>query len=159
MSNLTMSAPYFDDMRVGTKFATRGVTITEDAIIQFGLMYDPQSFHIDRSAGAASIFGGLVASGLHVLSLSFRAVCDTHLLTHNLAGNQAEDVKWSKPVRPNDTIKVEGEIVHARASTSKKDRGVLKVRYITTNDNGDEVLRFTFTHIFKRRPGSPQREN
>jgi acyl dehydratase len=132
MSNLTVSAPYFDDMRVGTKFSTRGVTITEDAIIQFGLMYDPQSFHI--------------------LSLSFRAVCDTHLLTHNLAGNQAEDVKWSKPVLPNDTIKVEGEVVHARESISKKDRGVLKIRYITTNDNGEEVLRFTFTHIFKRRP-------
>jgi acyl dehydratase len=63
-------------------------------------------------------------------------------------------VKWSKPVLPNDTIKVAGEIVHARESSSKNDRGVLKIKYITTNDNGEEVLRFTFTHIFKRRPGS-----
>jgi acyl dehydratase len=151
MLNLTASAPYFDDMPVGTKFATKGATITEDAIIQFGLVYDPQPFHIDRSAGKQSIFGALVASGFQVLALSFRAVCDTQVLTHNLGGNQAEDLKWSKPVLPNDTIKVEGEVVDARESSSKKDRGVLKIKYTTTNDSGEEVLRFTLTHIFKRR--------
>jgi acyl dehydratase len=149
--DLTASAPYFDDMPLGTKFATKGSTITEDAIIQYGLLYDPQPFHIDRAAAKKSIFGALVASGFQVLALSFRAVCDTQVLTNNLGGNQAEDLKWSKPVLPNATIKVEGEVVDARESSSKKDRGILKVRYVTTNENDEEVLRFTLTHIFKRR--------
>lgn len=154
MLDLTASAPYFDDLPVGTKFATKGATLTEDAIIQFGLVYDPQPFHVDRTASKKSIFGALVASGFQVLSLSFRLVCDTQVLTNNMGGNQADDLKWSKPVLPNDTIKVEGEIVEARESSSKKDRGVLKIRYVTTNENGEEVCRFTLTHIFKRRPGA-----
>lgn len=154
MLSVTSAAPYFEDMLVGSKFATKGVTITEDAIIQFGLLYDPQPFHIDRTAGQESIFGALLASGFQVLALSFRAVCDTQILTNNLGGNQADDLKWLKPVLPNDTIKVEGEVVDARESSSRKDRGILKIRYTTTNEKDEEVLCFILTHIFKRRPES-----
>lgn len=149
--NLQASAPYFEDLTVGTTFDTNGITLTEDAIIQYALMYDPQPFHVDRSAGRKAIFGALVASGFQVLALSFRAVCDTQVLTNNLGGNQADDLKWSKPVLPNDTLKVTGEVVDARDSASKADRGVLKIKYTTTNDKDEEVCRFTLTHIYRRR--------
>ena len=58
-----LRSPYFDDLKLGDRFKTPGVTITDEAIIDFSLKYDPQYFHMDREAATNSIFGGLVASG------------------------------------------------------------------------------------------------
>ena len=67
-----MTHRYFDDFQVGEKFTSRGVTFTESDIIDFGLRYDPQPFHIDAEAAAESVYGGLIASGFQTIALTFR---------------------------------------------------------------------------------------
>ncbi|MDX1594933.1 MAG: MaoC/PaaZ C-terminal domain-containing protein, partial [Gammaproteobacteria bacterium] len=54
---------YLDDFTVGERFDCPGVTITESAIVDFALKYDPQPFHLDAEAAAESLYGGLIASG------------------------------------------------------------------------------------------------
>ena len=144
---------YFDDLVVGYRFTTGGVTLTESEIIDFALKYDPQFFHIDRESAAASAFGRLVASGIQVLALSFRLAIDSGVLEHNLGGNAADEVRWQKPVVANDTIRVAGEVIEARPLGSRPDRGVVRIRYTTTNQDGDIVLGFILNHFVSRRPG------
>ena len=51
---------YLDDLHVGQRFTSATQTMTAEAIKQFAAQFDPQPFHLDEQAAAASMFGGLV---------------------------------------------------------------------------------------------------
>ncbi|MGH6953332.1 MAG: MaoC family dehydratase [Alphaproteobacteria bacterium] len=148
-----MSGRYLEDFAAGQRFTTPGVTVTESQIIDFALAYDPQPFHLDREAAKASIFGQLVASGFHTLALSFRLFYQTGVIAQcNLAAPSVDELKFLRPVRAGDTIRVEVEVMDARPSASKPDRGTLRLRYATLNQDGDAVVTMVVPHIVRRRP-------
>lgn len=146
-----MQGCYFDDLKVGDTFVTTGLTITEDAIIDFGLKYDPQYFHIDQEAARKSIFGELVASGFQLLALSFRLIYDSGVLEHNLGGNAADEVRWVKTVKAKETISVKGEYVELKPLSSRPDRGMVRIKYTVVNQADEPVTTYILTHFFKRR--------
>ncbi|MBN9048572.1 MAG: MaoC family dehydratase [Rhizobiales bacterium] len=146
-----MRSPYFDDLKVGDIFKTPGVTITDEAIIDFSLKYDPQYFHMDREAAQKSIFGGLVASGFQILALGFRLTFDSGLLVNNLGGNAADEVRWVKTVKAMETISVVAEVVELKPLASKPDRGMVKFKYTIVNQAGEPVTTYILTQFFKRR--------
>ena len=142
----------FDDFAVGDGFVTPAASMTEAQIVEFGLMFDPQPFHIDREAAAQSMYGGIIASGFHTLSFCFRLVMAAGVLNDcNLGGNQLDEVKFLKPVRPIDTLRVECTFEQLRVSASKPDMGIAKIRYRAGNQQREEVLSLLATHLIKRR--------
>lgn len=141
----------FDDFAVGDRFVTPAASMTEAQIVEFALMFDPQPFHIDREAAAQSMYGGIIASGFHTLSFCFRLVMATGVLNDcNLGGNQLDEVKFLRPVRPTDTLKVECTFEQMRVSASKPTMGIAKIRYCASNQQGEEVLTLLVTHMIKR---------
>lgn len=146
-----MRSPYFDDLKVGDSFKTPGVTITDEAIIDFSLKYDPQYFHIDREAARKSIFGDLVASGFQILALGFRLTFDSGLLVNNLGGNAADEVRWTKTVKAMETISVVAEVIELKPLASKPDRGMVKFKYTVVNQAAEPVMTYILTQFFKRR--------
>ena len=148
-----MDGRYLEDFEVGEVFTTPGVTLTEAQIIDFALTYDPQPFHIDKEAARGSMFGELVASGLQTMALTFRMFYQTGVLaTCNLGGPGFGDVTFPRPVRPGDTISARVEVLEARVSKSKPDRGILRLAYTGLNQAGEEVVRFTIPQMVLRRP-------
>jgi len=145
-------SPYFDDLAIGDQFETPGITITLDSIIEFSLRYDPQYFHLDQVAAENSVFGGLLASGFQLLALSFRLVFDSGLLRHNLGGNAADEVRWLKPVKAMDTIRVQAEVAELRPLSSRPDRGMVRFKYTAVNQHGEVVMTYLLTQFMKRRP-------
>ena len=143
-------APKFDDLHLGYSFTTPGLTITEDAIIEFGLKYDHQFFHIDVEAARKSIFGELIASGFQLLAIAFRLILDSGVLKHNLGGNGADEVRWVKPVKARDTMTVKGEVVELKPLSSRPDRGMVKIKYTMLNQAEEIVMTFILTQFFKR---------
>jgi acyl dehydratase len=142
----------FDDFQVGDTFETAGLTLTESAIIDFALTYDPQPFHIDREHAARSMYGGLIASGFQTMALSFRLFRDTGVLNAcNIGGSGAEAVKWLMPVRPGDTLRVRVEILALEPSRTRPDRGRARIGYTTLNQNGEPVMTMVLNHILARR--------
>jgi acyl dehydratase len=152
-----MSERYFDDFAVGERFKTRGLTLTESMIIDFGLRYDPQPFHIDVEAARQSLYGGLIASGFQTLALGFRTVIDAGIFRAASMGSPGFDVlRWLKPVRPGDTLHTELEVVEKKPSASKPDRGIVRIAYRIKNQHDEEVLTFEAMQLLARRPqGSP----
>ncbi len=147
-----MSERYFDDFRVGEKFETRGITVTDGDIIGFALRFDPQPFHLDVNAAADSPYGGLIASGFHTMALCFRMFIQENLLTACSMGSPGiDEVRWLGPVRPGDTLRTEVEVVEVKPSSSKPDRGIAKMRYSAINQHGETVLAMTLIHILKRK--------
>jgi acyl dehydratase len=60
---------YFEDFIPGSVIPLGQRTVTEEEIIHFAQQFDPQSFHVDKEAAKASIFGGVIASGWHTCSM------------------------------------------------------------------------------------------
>jgi acyl dehydratase len=147
-----MTERYFDDFAVGERFLTRGVTLTESLIIDFAMTYDPQPFHVDVEAARQSNYGGLIASGFHTLALGFRLVLETGIFRSASMGSPGfDELRWLKPVRPGDTLRVEFEVMEKTPSRSKPDRGILRMAYRIKNQKDETVLTFLAMQLLKRK--------
>ena len=148
-----MPKVYLDDLSLGPLGEYGSHTITEDEIIAFAREYDPQPFHLDDAAAKRSIYGGLIASGWQTVSLSQRLVVDGFLgRAAGLGSPGVDQLRWLRPVRPGDTLSVRVEIVEVRPSRSKPDRGSVRLKYETLNQDREVVLELICTVMFARRP-------
>ncbi|CCW11998.1 MaoC/PaaZ C-terminal domain-containing protein [Rhodococcus aetherivorans] len=96
---------YGEDLEVGRTYRLGAHTITEDELIDFASNWDPQRFHVDKDAAEAGAYGGLIASGLHTLSVYQKLVVDTVFSDwHVIAGRSLREVRFLRPVRPGDTL-------------------------------------------------------
>lgn len=119
----------FDDFAPGQKFACGEHTITEDEIVEFAHAYDPQPQHTDPEAAKHSMLGGLAASGWHLGALAMRLVVDNLLArSASLGSPGCEELRWLKPVRPGDRLRMEAEVLDTRASENKP-RGFVRMRW------------------------------
>ena len=103
--------------------------ITAEEIVAFARQFDPQPFHLDADAARASIYGGLIASGLHTASL-FTRLFVTGVLngSRSLGSPGFDQIRCPAPVRPDDTIRGRWTVLACRASRSKPDRGIVHGR-------------------------------
>jgi len=147
---------YLEDLDVGQRFTSGLYHLDRDQIISFAAEFDPQPFHLDEKTAEHSVFRGLAASGWHTASITMRLLVTSGLpLGCGLIGLGAE-IAWSKPVRPDDTLRVESEITEISPSRTKPDRGVVKVRSVTINQNGDQVQVITATLLVFRRAANSE---
>ena len=129
---------YLEDLHVGRTFTTGSVTVTTEAIKAFARDYDPQPFHLDEDAAGDSLFGGLAASGWHTAALSMRLLVDGLPFAGGLIGVGGETT-WPRPTRPGDTLTVHVEVLEITPSKSRPDRGMVRTRNETRNQNGEPV--------------------
>ena len=148
-----MGNQWFEDFEVGQRFVSQGVTFTEASIIDFASRYDPQRFHVDKEAAAQTHFGGIIASGFQTLALSFRKFFELGVIRESGIGAPGiEDLRWTAPVRPGDTLYTEAEVIELRPSRSKPDRGFVRLRYVARNQHGEAVMTLIVPQIVARRP-------
>jgi len=140
-----MKERYFDDFKVGNRFQSETYDVTEEGIISFAREFDPQGFHLDSEKARQSIFKGLVASGWHTAAVTMRLFIKAANFAEGAIGLGVDELRWPNAVRPGDVLKVETEIVDARASKSKPDHGIIRLRNVTTNQR-DEIVQTMFAN-------------
>lgn len=132
------SSRYLDDFQAGERFRTDGITLTESDVMDFGLKYDPQPFHLDVNAAPQSPYGGLIASGFQTVVLCFRLFIQRGLIAESSIGSPGlDELQWLAPVRLRDTLHTKAEVVETKPSSSKPDQGIMKIRYAAYNQHGD----------------------
>jgi len=145
---------YFEDFSVGEEVISPGYTFTESSIVDFALNYDPQRFHIDREAAAVSPYGGLIASGFHTMVIAFRMFFQMGFITGTGLGSPGIDqLRWTAPVRPGDTIRTKVTIREKRESRSRPEMGVMHLAFAAYNQRDEEVMTFTTIAFIARNPG------
>lgn len=145
---------FLDELSVGDRFDSKGMTLTEADIVGFAREWDPQPFHIDAEAAGRSHFGGLIASGFQTLALAFRMFYQTGAIVDaNLGGPGMDELRWLMPVRPGDTLRVAAEVKEIVPSRSKPDRGLLRLGLSASNQRGDTVMTATLMIMMRRRRG------
>ena len=126
--------------------------VTADEIVAFARQFDPQPFHVDEEAGKRSIYGSLIASGWHTVAMVMRMGCDAYLLDSTSAGSPGVDqLRWIKPVRPNDTIRADLVVRDVKPSRSKPDRGVVGFDWHVHNQHEELVMTMSGMGLFLRR--------
>ncbi len=146
---------WLEDFRPGEVRETGTRTVTREEIVAFGRAFDPQPFHVDEAAAAGSPYGGLIASGWHTAALCMRLVVDDLIgpgPSASLGSPGVDELRWTKPVRPGDTLQVRVEVLAATPSRSKPDRGVVQLRYAVRNQHGEEVLTMLAMGLMLRKP-------
>lgn len=153
-----MTDRYYEDFKIGDRFMSGGMTVTEADIIAFARQWDPQPFHIDAEFARKWAYGGLIASGLHTMCMTLRLWLDLGILRACSMGSPGlGEVQFPRPVRPGDTLRVVTDITELRPSSSKADRGVARIRQVTINQRDEPVMEQETVVILKRRPapGAP----
>jgi acyl dehydratase len=145
---------WFDDLKVGMKFTSDAVTtVSKEDILRFASEFDPQPFHLDEDAARDTILGGLAASGWHTAAIAMKlATTAKPFGPHPLFGAGVDELRWLKPVRPGDTLRLDGEIVELTPSRTKPI-GIARVKWTVFNQTGEPVYTFTPIAIVPRRPG------
>jgi acyl dehydratase len=69
-----------------------------------------------------------------------------------IVGTGFDEFRWPRPVRPGDELHVESEVLEVRASKSRPDQGLIKVRTTTLNQDGEAVQISIGNLLVPRRP-------
>ena len=143
---------YFEDFQEGQVYELGSYTVSEEQILTFAREFDPQPFHVDSVLAAESIYGGIIASGLHTASIFMRLLYDGLLCRSASMGSPGQDeLRWLRPVRPGDTLTARGTVEELIPSKSKPDRGLVRKSYEVLNQHGERVMTMRGLGMFGRR--------
>ena len=153
---------YFEDLRIGTRDEIGSHTFTAEEIKAFAREFDPQPFHLDEAAAAASHFGALCASGWHTAAICLRLMVDDRQRRQDELRRRGEpvaktgpspglrEVKWPRPVYVGDTVTFAHEIVELR-DVQRPGVGLRVARNTGTNQRGELVYSVLSSSFIERR--------
>ena len=149
---------YFEDIPVGVTAKFGKYPVTREEVMEFAAKYDPQPFHLDDEAAAATHFGRLSASGWHTCAMTMS------MLVENLKQNRQaglgspgiDNLRWLKPVYPGDTLRVESTVLEKRRSQSRPEMGIFKSQLTVFNQNDEPVMQMVSNGLVQvRDPDAP----
>lgn len=153
-----MSPPvrYLEDFAAGMEFEFGDRLVTAEEVVAFAREYDPQPFHLDEEAGKATHFGGLVASGWQTAGFMMRMLVD-HMLSPktSLGSPGLDELRWLKPVRPGDRLRVRVRILEVKRSRSRPEMGTIRQTTEVLNQK-DEVVMSTISIGMVRARTNPE---
>jgi len=143
---------YWEDFPIGQVREFGHKLVTREEILDFATKYDPQPFHVNDEAAAASLFGRLAASGWHTCGMVMRMVCDEYLLDSSSLGSPGlENLKWLKPVLVDDVLRVRITVLEKRPMNSKPHIGLVRTSWEALNQRDEIVLYINSWAMFGRR--------
>jgi acyl dehydratase len=150
---------YFEDLEVGEFRESTPVTVSEAEIVDFADRYDPQYFHTNPEAAQSHPqFGGVVASGIHILAVWRQRDHEITGDIHWICGIGWDDLRWNHPMRAGDSVRARALLLDKRVSRSKPERGVVVYRYALVNQDDEELFYCTSTNYVERRPAQSRKE-
>ena len=149
---------HYEDIEIGSEQKFGRYEVTADEVRDFATKYDPQPFHLDEKAAAATHFGRISASGWHTCAMTMRMLVENMSVVEQagLGSPGVDELKWKRPVYPGDVLRCETEIIEKRRSRSKPEMGLFKSRIRTFNQDDAMVLEMISNALIRvRDPSAP----
>ncbi len=149
---------YFEDIVIGTKSSFGRYDVTREEVIEFASRYDPQPFHLDDEAAAATHFGRLSASGWHTCAMTMSMLVENLKKTKQagLGSPGVDELRWMKPVYPGDTLRVESQVIEKRRSASRPEMGIFRGKTSVFNQHDETVMTLISIGLIRvRDPSAP----
>jgi oxepin-CoA hydrolase / 3-oxo-5,6-dehydrosuberyl-CoA semialdehyde dehydrogenase len=139
----------FDELRVGDSILTHRRTVVESDISNFaGISGDFFYAQMDEVGARESVFGRRVAHGYFVLSAAAGLFVDP-APGPLLANYGLENLRFTKPVIPGDTLQVRLTCKSKRPKEGE-DRGVVEWDVRVYNQDADEVASYVLLTLVRR---------
>lgn len=149
---------HYEDLEIGLTSRFGRYDVTREEVIEFARKYDPQAFHLDDEAAAATHFGRVSASGWHTCAMTMAMLVENMKTTRQagLGSPGMDNLRWVKPVYPGDTLRVETVIIEKRRSKSRPDMGLFKSDLTIFNQHDEPVMTMRSNGLIKvRNPEAP----
>ena len=144
---------YLEEFEVGATYKhwpAKTVTEAEDHLFCL-LTMNHHPLHVNDVYAAQSQQGRNVVAGPYVYSLVF-GMTVSDVSGKAIANLATEELSHPAPVFHGDTLFAESEVLEVRPSSSKPDRGVVKVHTRAFNQGGALVAEFKRTVLVARDP-------
>lgn len=147
-----MSKRHWEDFTPGAVAVYGPRLVTREEIVAFAAEFDPQPMHLDEAAGAATLLGGLAASGWHSCCILMRIIADGFINeSSSLGAPGVDEVRWLKPLRPGTQVRVRTTILETRASNSRPEIGFVKCLCELLDEQDTVLITLTSPLMIRRR--------
>lgn len=148
---------YFEDIAVGDVAAFGPLTVTREEAIAFAAAFDPQPFHLSDEAAAKTHFGTISASGWHTTALFMKMFVaemqrDPARQAASLGAMGIDELRWLRPVRPDDTLRGVSEVIEKIPSRSRPEMGIIRNKVKLFNQHDEPVLTMIPIAMWRTRP-------
>src|SRR5215475_16132427 len=131
---------FLEDLAPGQVFTSDARAVVDGgAIKRFAGEFDPQLFHLDEATARPTFFKRLVASGWHTTAVTMQLLVQTLPLSEGVIGSGVDELRWPRPVKPGDTLRVQCEVIDVTPSKLDPSRGTVRVRMTTLNQHDQPV--------------------
>ena len=146
-----MTKRHFEDFTAGTVTVYGPRLVTREEIVAFAAEFDPQPMHMDEAAAAATLLGGLAASGWHSCCILMRMIADGFVnQTNSMGAPGVDEIRWLRPLRPGVQVRVRATVLETRASGSRPELGFVKFRFEMIDEH-DAMLTALISPLMLRR--------
>jgi len=133
---------YFEDYEVGQRYECDQIEFTEESIKDFGEKHDPRPIHIDNQAAEESMFNGLIASGFHTLTDTWRTWVDKGWENEAaICGVGLDKILWHRPVYAGDKTITKLEVIDKLGRDEKKN-GIVSFAIEAYNQENKLVISY-----------------
>lgn len=143
---------FFEDLTLGRSFKSIGRTITETDIINFvtctgmtEVLFTNHEFQAHESD-----IKGRVSPGALVFTF-IEGLLTQSTMQHTGFAFLEMDLQIKGPTVAGDTVHVEVEVIEARRSASRPNRGIVRTRNVVKNQRGEVVMIYTPVRMVKAR--------
>ncbi|WP_433502830.1 MaoC family dehydratase [Pseudonocardia halophobica] len=145
---------WFEELEPGTivQHAFRRTVTETDNVVFTTMTMNPAPMHLDADYAASTEFGKPLVNSMFTIALVVGLSVPE--LTHGTIVAQLglDAVSFPAPVFHGDTIRVESEVVEARASRSRPRAGLVVFEHRAYNQRDELVCRARRTGLMYRRP-------
>ncbi|WP_280536962.1 MaoC/PaaZ C-terminal domain-containing protein [Halopenitus sp. POP-27] len=147
---------YYEDLEPGSEFEVGTFTLRRHEIVEFAERFDPQPFHLDEQAASESMFGQLIASGLHTLCVATRVFTEEYLQAEDnvaiMGGVGIDQLRWHQPVTPDQDLTLGVEIQSKSDEDCHPNGGYVDFKRTVANADGEPVMTDLSRGIIEKRP-------
>jgi acyl dehydratase len=143
---------YWEDFTNGRVFEHGPRRMPRDEMIAFAAEFDPQPMHLDEVAARDTMLGGLAASGWYVCCILMRMCVDAFVgQSASMGAPGVDEVKWLRPVRPDDELTLRATVLESRASKSRPEMGLVRFQFALFDPEGRSVVVLITSLMIHRR--------
>lgn len=148
---------YFEDFQVGDVYRSRlGRTITDADNILFTLMSNnTNQIHFNAEYARQTGFDRMLVNS--IVTLAVVAGLGVIDVSENGFALGWDEIRLPNPVFAGDTLYAEQRVVEVRASKSRPEQGIVKVRTLGVKQDGTVVIDYTRSVMVWKRAHAPSK--
>lgn len=142
---------HFEDFEVGQELEYGKSTVTAEEIIRFGREFDPEPYHLGEEQAKGTLFGELIASGIHLAAMLRRMQADGFGNLNSEGSPGWDQLQFLAPTRPGDVLHVRTKVLETRLSNSRPAIGIVTMQHEVVDTKGEVKTRVRSTAFYNRR--------